>query len=64
MRITRKQLEKWSNTRQMGRSPYVRLFRVTGWGLTTGVPWSLWMAFTKGWAQLPTFLVLGLMAAM
>lgn len=60
MRMTRKQLEKWSKTRQMGRSRYVWRFWVLGWGIGTGVLWSILMAFDKGWNQLPMFLGLGL----
>jgi hypothetical protein len=60
MRMTWRHREKWSKIRQMGHSRYVRLFWVIGWGLGTGVLWSIFMALTKGWDQLPLFLVLGL----
>lgn len=60
MWTTRKELDKWAKTRQMGRSRYVWLFWVLGWGLATGAIWSLLMAFEKGWGQWPMFFFLGM----
>lgn len=58
MKMTRRQLEKWAKTRQMGRSRYVWLFGVAGWGTTTGLLWAFFMAWMKEWSQLPMFLAL------
>ena len=44
----------------MGRSRFVMRFWVLGWGLTTALFWSLLMAYTEGWYQLPIFLAFGL----
>ncbi len=60
MRVSQKQLDKWAKIRRMGRSRYVRNHWVLGWGLTVAIVWSFWMAFEKGWGQLPIFLVLAL----
>jgi len=43
----------------MGRTRYVWLIGIAGWGLTTGMLWSLLMSFRQGWDQLPLNLVLG-----
>jgi hypothetical protein len=60
MKMNRAQAEKWAKTRQMGRNRFVWTFGVALWGLTTGVWWSVAMAFDKGWNELPMFLILGL----
>jgi hypothetical protein len=60
MRMSQKNLEKWAKIRQTGRSRFVWLYCVVGWGLTTGAVWAVLMAFEKGWPELPMFLILGL----
>jgi hypothetical protein len=60
MGVTQKQLEKWAKTRQMGRARYVWRYGVLGWGLATGVLWSICRGFLRGGDQLPVLLVLAL----
>jgi hypothetical protein len=43
MAMSPKQLKKWAKTRQMGRARYIWLYGVLGWGLMTGVSWSVAM---------------------
>ena len=58
MGMTHQQREKWAKTRQMGRARFVWLIGVAGWGLPTGILWSIMMAFMQGWSKLPLYLVL------
>jgi hypothetical protein len=55
----KQQLKKWAKTRQMGRTRYIWLYGVIGWGLATGVLWAILMAFLNGRDRLPMYFVLG-----
>ena len=45
MKMTEKQRERWAKTRQMGRVRFVWSAGVLGWGVTTAVTWSRFMAY-------------------
>lgn len=55
MGMTQKQREKWAKTRQMGRTRFVWLTGVAGWGLegdqTHGNIVPEWGIDTTGWNQ-------------
>ena len=36
---------RWERVRRMGRSRFIRMYGVFGWGLVTGLISSLWMVF-------------------
>ncbi len=59
-RMNDKQLEMWAKTRQAGRQRFVWIFGVATWGILTGLMWSIFMAWSKGWEQWPIFLGFGL----
>ena len=58
MGTSSKQIDRWRRMRQMGRSRYIRLYGVLGWGLSTGILWALAMAAMEGWENLPILLPL------
>lgn len=60
MSMRPKQFEKWTETRKMGRSRFIWLYGVLGWGLIAGVPWSVLMAFQQGWERLPYLFIAGI----
>lgn len=52
--MTPKQLEQWGRVRRKGRTRYIWVYGVLGWGVTTGVAWSLAMTAMEGdWDRLP-----------
>jgi hypothetical protein len=55
-----KQRERWAKTRQMGRTRFVWLVGVLGWGVSVGIGWSLAMAAVNGWDRLPVLLPIAL----
>jgi hypothetical protein len=59
MKMTEKQREKWSKTRKKGRTRFIWLYGVVGWGVVTGVLWAAAMAF-QGLGHLPLLLPLAL----
>jgi hypothetical protein len=62
MKMGQKQLASWAKTRQKGRTRYIWLYGVAGWGLATGVFWAVAMAAWQGWDRLPLLLPLALVA--
>ena len=58
MGMNPKQVERWARIRQMGRTRYIWLHGVLGWGLTVGVVWAVIMAASRGWDRLPILLAL------
>lgn len=60
MKMNQKQLERWAKTRQKGRTRYVWFNGMLCWGVTTGVFWSLGMAFMQGWDRLPLLLAVSM----
>jgi Na+/proline symporter len=62
MRMTQKQLEKWSKARQKGRNRYVLLTWVIGWGLWTALLLSVMRGYLDGWGEFPRSLALGVIA--
>ncbi|MBN9120397.1 MAG: hypothetical protein J0I06_14775 [Planctomycetes bacterium] len=56
--MTPKQIEQWAKTRQMGRTRFIWLRGVCGWGLTVGIAWAVVMAAVQGWDRLPILLAL------
>ena len=62
MSMNAKRSQRWQRTRQMGRSRYIRLYGVLGWGLSTGIVWALVMAARLGWDNLPILLPVALVA--
>jgi hypothetical protein len=59
MAMSEKQREKWAKTREMGRTKFVLLHGVLGWGVSVAVGWSVAMTAMNGkWDQFPlTFLI-------
>lgn len=59
MPMNEKQREKWAKTRQMGRTKFVLLNGVLGWGVSVAVGWSVAMTAMNGkWDRFPlTFLI-------
>jgi len=53
MKMNEKRLARWTQTRQMGRTKFIWLRGVLGWGVTTAVLSSLIMTVFQGF---PTFL--------
>lgn len=41
--------EKWAKFRERGRSRFVWLYGVLGWGVSTAILFSLWNGFSDGW---------------
>lgn len=60
MAMNAKQLERWANIRRGGRTRYIWVQGVLGWGLSMGIFWPLAMAFVQGWDRLPIMLPLAL----
>ncbi|HVL12023.1 MAG TPA: hypothetical protein VM529_05630 [Gemmata sp.] len=60
MKTTDRQLARWEKMRKMGRTRYVWLVGVLGWGVATGSTWAVTMAAVQGWDRLPTLLTLAL----
>jgi hypothetical protein len=60
MKMTDDQLARWEKTRKMGRTRYVWLVGVPGWGVAVGSTWAVAMAAMQGWDRLPTLLALAL----
>ncbi len=58
--MNEKQIRQWSETRKKGRRRFILVNGVLGWGVMTGVLWSLFMAMTQGWEKLPAYLAFGL----
>lgn len=58
MKMSPKQFEKWAKIREKGRTRYIWVNGVLGWGLTTGVLWAVVMAALQGWKHLALFLTL------
>lgn len=59
MPMTEKQRAKWAVTRQKGRTRFVLLNGVLGWGVSVAVGWSVAMTAVNGqWDRFPlTFLI-------
>lgn len=58
--MTPRQMERWANMRARGRTRFVWLVGVCGWGVTVGLAWAAIMAFRQGWDQLPFLLPVAL----
>jgi hypothetical protein len=41
--------EKWAKLREQGRSRFVWLYGVLGWGVSTAILFSLWNGIRDGW---------------
>jgi hypothetical protein len=52
--------EKWVKLSKMGRSRFVLLYGVLGWGVPTAILFSLLRGYERGWAEFPVNLVLSL----
>lgn len=53
-------LENWAKIRAKGQKRFVFVTCALGWGLTTGVIWSVAMAAMQGWHKLPLLLSVAL----
>ena len=60
MRMSDKQMARWEKTRRMGRTRYIWLVGVLGWGVATGTMWAVAMAAMRGWDRLPVLLAIAL----
>ncbi len=40
-------LEKWASIREKGKQRFVLVYGVLGWGVSTGLLWSILMAFIE-----------------
>ena len=59
--MTKKERERWEKVRKMGRTRYVWVMGVLGWGVTVGVAWSVGMTAMSGdWDRLPLTLGIAL----
>ena len=60
MGMTDEQLARWEKTRKMGRTKFVWLVGVLGWGVGTGSLWAVATAALRNWEDLPRLLALAL----
>lgn len=44
-------LQRWEETRKMGLVPFVLVYGVLAWGLSTGVIWAVVMSVMSGWEK-------------
>jgi hypothetical protein len=58
--FTEKQAASWAETRKQGRDSFIKRRGVIGWGLPTGILFSLLMGFLQGWDRLPFLLPVAL----
>lgn len=68
MRMSPKQIRRWAKTRQMGRTRFVWLIGVLGWGLISGLCFPLVIAVVgsaypvvPGWERYPVNLAMSLL---
>jgi hypothetical protein len=50
--MTPKQAERWARVREKGRTRFVWIRGVFGWGIPVAVFWSIWMGWIQGWDRL------------
>jgi hypothetical protein len=58
--MSERDVARWEATRSKGRSRYIWLFGVVGWGVFTGLIWALILGWQQGWDRLPALLAFGL----
>ena len=52
------EMEKWKKTRSKGKKKFIIQNGVLGWGLTTGIFWSIIMNYTSESNSFPNFISL------
>ena len=60
MAMNAKQAERWAKSRQRGRTRYIWVNGVLGWGVTMGLVWPIAMAAQQGWQHLTGLLPIAL----
>lgn len=60
MPMTTEQAEKWSKTRELGRSKYIWKYGVIRWGVVVGIVWSMAMAGFHDWKRFLFLLTLAI----
>jgi hypothetical protein len=60
MRMSARQIKKWRQTRQMGRSRFIWVRGVLGWGVPTAIFWSFLMAGTRADTSFIGYFVTGI----